>query len=82
MPSLTEFPGGKERSMMSLHLLGLDFLGITLIQLIWMWGMEPVGKGPSILPFAHSVARYFLIMSGWSFAELRLAYVDRVWLSL
>ena len=44
--------------MMSLHLPGFEFFGITPMQLTWTGGIERVGKNPSILPFATSVAMY------------------------
>ena len=57
MPSLTLHLGGKDRSVINCHFPGLDRLGITPIRLSCMFGIDPIGRGPSILPFATSVAR-------------------------
>ena len=57
---------------MSLHFPGFDFFGITPMWLTCTSGMDWVGNGPSILPFATSVARYSEIISGWSLALGRL----------
>ena len=57
MPSLTLRPSRDDKSNMRHHLFN-PFLGMTPNLLTWTPGSDASGKGPRILPSAHSLAKY------------------------
>ena len=73
MPSLTLRPSGDYKSNMRRHLFN-PFLGMTPNLLTWTLGSDAGGKGPRILPSAHSLARYSRMISGCSRAECILFF--------